>query len=230
MYYKVRTELNLITLLTGSAGVRQQHGGLRRGRLQHLHQVSGCRRPQEHSRHPQLGRDPLREVRGGRESTGSCNNVRDSIAMEMKLTLDAATCPWGVLVERVEVKDVRVPEQLQRAMAAEAEAAREARAKVIAAEGEHKASRALKHAADIITESPGALQVLKHFRRQYSILLSAAIPPNPQSHRRREQLHHHLPGPRGHHLLLHRRGRSGESERNSQRLDPNLFKAGKTKD
>ena len=77
----------------------------------------------------------------------------------MKLTLDAATCPWGVLVERVEVKDVRVPEQLQRAMAAEAEAAREARAKVIAAEGEHKASRALKHAADIITESPGALQL-----------------------------------------------------------------------
>ena len=62
-------------------------------------------------------------------------------------------------MERVEVKDVRVPEQLQRAMAAEAEAAREARAKVIAAEGEHKASRALKHAADIITESPGALQL-----------------------------------------------------------------------
>ena len=84
---------------------------------------------------------------------------RDSIAMEMKLTLDAATEPWGVLVERVEVKDVRVPERLQKAMAAEAEAAREARAKVIAAEGEHKASRALKHAADIITESPGALQV-----------------------------------------------------------------------
>ena len=46
-----------------------------------------------------------------------------------------ATEPWGVKVERVEVKDVRVPEQLQRAMAAEAEAAREARAKVIAAEG-----------------------------------------------------------------------------------------------
>ena len=63
-------------------------------------------------------------------------------------------------VERVEVKDVRVPEQLQRAMAAEAEAAREARAKVIAAEGEHKASRALKHAAEIITDSPAALQVL----------------------------------------------------------------------
>ena len=79
--------------------------------------------------------------------------------MEMKLTLDAATCPWGVLVERVEVKDVRVPEQLQRAMAAEAEAAREARAKVIAAEGEHKASRALRHAAEVIMDSPAALQL-----------------------------------------------------------------------
>ena len=50
--------------------------------------------------------------------------------MEMKLTLDAATKPWGVLVERVEVKDVRVPERLQKAMAAAAEAARGARAKV----------------------------------------------------------------------------------------------------
>ena len=54
---------------------------------------------------------------------------------------------------------VRVPEQLQRAMAAEAEAAREARAKVIAAEGEHKASRALRHAAEVITDCPAALQV-----------------------------------------------------------------------
>ena len=62
-------------------------------------------------------------------------------------------------MERVEVKDVRVPEQLMRAMAAEAEAAREARAKVIAAEGEHRASRALKHAAEVIVDSPAALQV-----------------------------------------------------------------------
>ena len=74
--------------------------------------------------------------------------------------MDVATEPWGVKVERVEVKDVRVPEQLQRAMAAEAEAAREARAKVIAAEGEHKASRALRHAAEIIMDNPAALQVL----------------------------------------------------------------------
>ena len=75
--------------------------------------------------------------------------------------LDEGTEPWGVYVERVEVKDVRVPEQLQRAMAAEAEAAREARAKVIAAEGEHKASRSLRLAAEVITDSPAALQVRK---------------------------------------------------------------------
>ena len=77
----------------------------------------------------------------------------------LKETLDVATDPWGVTVERVELKDVRVPEQLMRAMAAEAEAAREARAKVIAAEGEHKASKALKHAAEVIIDSPAALQV-----------------------------------------------------------------------
>ena len=56
-------------------------------------------------------------------------------------------------------KDARLPEQLQRAMAAEAEAAREARAKVIAAEGEKKASGALREASEIISESPAALQL-----------------------------------------------------------------------
>ncbi|KAA3673524.1 erythrocyte band 7 integral membrane protein [Paragonimus westermani] len=73
--------------------------------------------------------------------------------------LDDATDPWGVKVERVEVKDVRLPVQLQRAMAAEAEATREARAKVIAAEGEEKSSVALKQAADVLKSSPFALQL-----------------------------------------------------------------------
>ncbi|RWS25933.1 hypothetical protein B4U80_05695 [Leptotrombidium deliense] len=57
------------------------------------------------------------------------------------------------------IKDVRLPVQLQRAMATEAEAAREARAKVIAAEGEQRASRALKEAAEVIHDSPSALQL-----------------------------------------------------------------------
>jgi erythrocyte band 7 integral membrane protein len=62
-------------------------------------------------------------------------------------------------VERIEVKDVRLPVQMQRAMAAEAEATREARAKVIAAEGEQKASMALRDAAEVINQSPVALQL-----------------------------------------------------------------------
>ena len=93
---------------------------------------------------------------------------------EMQSGLDEATDPWGVLVERVEVKDVRVPENLQRAMAAEAEAARNARAKVIAAEGEHKASRALRHAAEVIVDSPAALQVTRA-RSDPGISLSATV-------------------------------------------------------
>jgi len=95
----------------------------------------------------------------GTKTLGDILSDRESIAREMQTVLDEGTEPWGVYVERVEVKDVRVPEQLQRAMAAEAEAAREARAKVIAAEGEHKASRALRHASEIIAESPAALQL-----------------------------------------------------------------------
>lgn len=73
--------------------------------------------------------------------------------------LDDATDPWGIKVERVELKDVRLPRNMQRAMATEAEATREARAKVISAEGEQKASLALKEAADVINKSPVALQL-----------------------------------------------------------------------
>ena len=67
-------------------------------------------------------------------------------------------------------KDVRLPVQLQRAMAAEAEAAREARAKVIAAEGEYKASTALKEASMVIAQSPAALQ-LRYLQVRFLFLL-----------------------------------------------------------
>ncbi|KAM8710236.1 hypothetical protein ACLKA7_016949 [Drosophila subpalustris] len=84
---------------------------------------------------------------------------RMTISGTMQVQLDEATDAWGIKVERVEIKDVRLPVQLQRAMAAEAEAAREARAKVIAAEGEQKASRALREASEVIGGSPAALQL-----------------------------------------------------------------------
>jgi len=84
---------------------------------------------------------------------------REGISAIMQQSLDVATDPWGVKVERVEIKDVRLPQGLQRSMAAEAEATREAKAKVIAAEGERDSSKALREAADVITQSPAALQL-----------------------------------------------------------------------
>merc|ERR1712062_693995 len=84
---------------------------------------------------------------------------REVIGESLLTQLDSATDPWGIKVERVEIKDARLPVQLQRAMAKEAEAARDARAKVIAAEGEQKASRALREASDVIAKSSSALQL-----------------------------------------------------------------------
>ncbi|XP_063062321.1 stomatin [Engraulis encrasicolus] len=84
---------------------------------------------------------------------------REEMAEQMEEVLYDASKHWGIKVERVELKDVKLPQSLQRAMAAEAEASREARAKVIAAEGEMKASRALKEAAQVMSESPAALQL-----------------------------------------------------------------------
>ena len=105
-----------------------------------------------------LAATTLRSVLGTK-SLAEILSDRESIASHLLELLDTATVPWGVKVEQVEVKDVSLPRNLQRAMAAEAEAHREARAKVIAAEGEQKASRALKEASDIISESPAALQL-----------------------------------------------------------------------
>ena len=105
-----------------------------------------------------LAATTLRNVLGTK-SLADMLAEREAISHLMQSTLDEATDPWGVKVERVEIKDVRLPLQLQRAMAAEAEATREARAKIIAAEGEHQSSRALREAADVISESSSALQV-----------------------------------------------------------------------
>jgi len=105
-----------------------------------------------------LAATTLRNVLGTRNLSEILSD-REAIADTMHHSLEQATDPWGVHVDRVEIKDVRLPQQLQRAMAAEAEATREARAKVIAAEGEQKSSKALKEAADIIAASPAALQL-----------------------------------------------------------------------
>ena len=95
----------------------------------------------------------------GRHELDQLLSERDRIDAELQVALDAQTEPWGVKVHRVEIRDVGVPEQMQRAMARQAEAERERRAKVIAAQGELEASEKLAQAADVIAASPGALQL-----------------------------------------------------------------------
>ncbi|MGZ3788241.1 MAG: slipin family protein [Bacteriovorax sp.] len=81
------------------------------------------------------------------------------INMQIKNVIDGHTEPWGVQVSAVEIKDIVLPENMQRAMAKEAEAERERRAKIVAAEGELQASVKLSEAADIIAAHPVALQL-----------------------------------------------------------------------
>jgi len=84
---------------------------------------------------------------------------RDKINAILQQIIDEATSPWGIKVSVVEVKDVEIPTGMQRAMARQAEAERERRAKVIAAEGEFQASERLKDAANVISVNPTALQL-----------------------------------------------------------------------
>lgn len=81
------------------------------------------------------------------------------IAKEMRDLIDTATEPWGVNVERVEMRNVEIPESMQRAMAQEAEALREKRARIIKAEAELEASIKLKEAAKLIMENPAGLEL-----------------------------------------------------------------------
>lgn len=105
-----------------------------------------------------LAATSLRNVLGTK-SLSEILSERDVISHTIQSILDDATDAWGVRVERVELKDVRLPVQMQRSMAAEAEAGRDARAKVISAQGELNASRSLKEAADMLADSPAALQL-----------------------------------------------------------------------
>jgi regulator of protease activity HflC (stomatin/prohibitin superfamily) len=84
---------------------------------------------------------------------------REKLNTQLQKIIDQQTDPWGVKVSIVEVKDVQVPEQMQRAMAHQAEAERDRRAKVIAAEGEFQAAQKLSEAARIIASEPAAMQL-----------------------------------------------------------------------
>ncbi|ABG05885.1 SPFH domain, Band 7 family protein [Rubrobacter xylanophilus DSM 9941] len=105
----------------------------------------------------QISQTTLRSVLGQKDLDDLLTN-REAINNELQRIIDEQTDPWGVKVSTVEVKDVEIPQQMQRAMARQAESERERRAKIIAAEGEYQASERLRQAADRL-DSPTALQL-----------------------------------------------------------------------
>src|SRR6188472_3740524 len=106
----------------------------------------------------QIAQTTLRSVLG-QHLLDELLSERDKINSILQAIIDEATAPWGVKVTIVEVKDVEIPSGMQRAMARQAEAERERRAKVINAEGEFQASERLKDAALVIEDHPIGLQL-----------------------------------------------------------------------
>ncbi|MEU4419224.1 slipin family protein [Actinoplanes sp. NPDC024001] len=106
----------------------------------------------------QIAQTTLRSV-VGRAELDTLLAHRADLNEDLAKSIDAMTEPWGIKVEVVEIKDVEIPEALQRAMAREAEAERERRAKVISARGELQASAQLRDAAKTLSESPASLQL-----------------------------------------------------------------------
>jgi regulator of protease activity HflC (stomatin/prohibitin superfamily) len=106
----------------------------------------------------QLAQTTLRSVCGQSE-LDELLSEREKINVELQEILDRHTDPWGVKVSAVEVKHIDLPAEMQRAIARQAEAERERRAKIIGAEGEYQAASRLREAADIIAEEPTALQL-----------------------------------------------------------------------
>jgi regulator of protease activity HflC (stomatin/prohibitin superfamily) len=106
----------------------------------------------------QIAQTTLRSVLGKAE-LDSLLAERERLNVELQQIIDEQTEPWGVKVTTVEVKDVELPQEMQRAIARQAEAERERRAKVIAADGEFQASAKLSQAAEIISKNPATLQL-----------------------------------------------------------------------
>jgi regulator of protease activity HflC (stomatin/prohibitin superfamily) len=106
----------------------------------------------------QLSQTTLRSVLGQAELDELLSR-REKINERLQEILDADTEPWGIKVSKVEVKNVDLPQEMQRAIARQAEAERERRAKVIAAEGEFQAAAKLAEASDILAPNPMALQL-----------------------------------------------------------------------
>src|SRR3954471_11228703 len=106
----------------------------------------------------QIAQTTLRSVLGKAE-LDQLLSERERLNEDLQTIIDEQTEPWGVKVTTVEIKDVETPDQMQRAMARQAEAERERRAKIINSEGEYQAAQKLADAADIISTNPATLQL-----------------------------------------------------------------------
>ena len=106
----------------------------------------------------QIAQTTLRSVLGKAE-LDSLLSERERLNVELQRIIDEQTEPWGVKVTTVEVKDVELPQEMQRAIARQAEAERERRAKIINADGEFQAAQKLAEAANIISQNPATLQL-----------------------------------------------------------------------
>jgi regulator of protease activity HflC (stomatin/prohibitin superfamily) len=106
----------------------------------------------------QIAMTTLRSILGGFE-LDQVLSERDKINMKLQQIVDEQTDPWGIKVKNMEIKDVKLPSDMQRAIARQAEAERDRRAKVINAEGEQQAATKLSEAAAIMQQNPSALQL-----------------------------------------------------------------------
>ncbi|MCX7642061.1 MAG: slipin family protein [Elusimicrobiales bacterium] len=106
----------------------------------------------------QFAQTTLRSVLGQQELDDLLTN-REKINQELQKILDQHTEPWGIKVSAVEIKNVDIPQEMQRAIARQAEAERERRAKIINADGEYQAAQKLMEASNIISQNPVALQL-----------------------------------------------------------------------
>ncbi|MBI4330881.1 MAG: slipin family protein [Chloroflexi bacterium] len=106
----------------------------------------------------QIAQTTLRSVLG-QSDLDELLSQRDKLNARLRQIIDEQTEPWGIKVSVVEIKDVELPQSMQRAMAAQAEAERERRAKIIHADGEYQAATRLSEAGKIISSEPGTLQL-----------------------------------------------------------------------
>ncbi len=106
----------------------------------------------------QIAQTTLRNILG-KSDLDELLSERDKISEELQTVIDELTDPWGIKVSVVEVKDVELPSTMQRAMAKQAEAERERRAKIIHAAGEFQASKKLRKAADVLSKNTASIQL-----------------------------------------------------------------------